>query len=171
VKHVNQFLINIGSVARHPGARREIKLQGQLPDLRISFARVEENEPINLEAVLEQVYEGILVTGTLLTRWHGECRRCLGPAEGDLSADIRELYAEGMNDELVYEMAGDELDLEQLVHDVCILSLPLAPLCRTDCKGICPDCGVNLNTENCICVKGIDARWDKLSLLAKQDEN
>ncbi len=170
MKHKKQFIVDIGSIRRQPGARMEVKLEGKLPDLQISFSKVDEDEAISLEVLLEQVYEGILVTGRLSTKWQGDCRRCLGSAEGRLTADIRELYAEHMNDELVYELSGEELDLEPLVHDSCILSLPLAPLCKTDCAGICAGCGVNLNIGSCSCAAPVDPRWSKLSLVLEQND-
>ena len=48
---------------------------------------------------------------------------------------------------------GEVLDLLPVLHDTILLALPLAPTCQTECKGICPGCGVNLNLETCQCAK------------------
>ncbi len=165
MKPKKQFLVEIGVIRRHPGSRREVRLEGVLGELAVSFANVPEDQPIFLEAVLEQVHEGILVTGSLHTVWRGECGRCLMPAEGILETDVRELYAEKIDDEMVYKMTADTMDLEPLVHDACILNLPLSPLCKPDCKGLCPACGANLNEESCNCEAPNDPRWASLSLL------
>ncbi|MCL5047368.1 MAG: DUF177 domain-containing protein [Firmicutes bacterium] len=165
MKSKKQFLVEIGALRRHPGSRRELHLEGVLAGLEVSFAAVAPDQIIDLEAVLEQVHEGILVTGKLHTRWHGECGRCLMPAEGALEAEIRELYAEKIDDEMVYKMNSEVMDLEPLVHDACILNLPLSPLCKSNCKGLCPMCGANLNEESCGCKTPNDPRWAPLSFL------
>ena len=54
-------------------------------------------------------------------------------------------------DEEAYPLTGDELDLEPLARDAVLLELPLAPLCSEDCRGLCPQCGANWNTEPCDC--------------------
>jgi uncharacterized protein len=78
-------------------------------------------------------------------------------------ATVRELCSEGADPELGYAMTADRLDLEPIAHDACILELPLAPLCRPDCLGLCPSCGVNRNHETCTCTEKADPRWAALS--------
>ena len=63
------------------------------------------------------------------------------------------LVVEGDGTRTTYPLPGDELDLEPLAHDACILELPLAPLCGEDCLGLCPECGVNRNLEPCSCCR------------------
>lgn len=59
-----------------------------------------------------------------------------------------------------------ELDISQEIRDLVILGLPIRILCREDCKGLCPDCGANLNFENCSCRKEeINPRWEALRQL------
>jgi uncharacterized protein len=57
-----------------------------------------------------------------------------------------------------------------VVRDACILDLPLAPLCRADCAGLCPECGVNRNLEQCSCDAPTDPRWDALRALSDEAE-
>ena len=67
-------------------------------------------------------------------------------------AEVRERYAPvggADRDEEAYPLSGDELDLEPLARDAVLLELPLAPLCSEDCRGLCPVCGANRNTEPC----------------------
>ena len=92
--------------------------------------------------------EGVLVTGTVSAPLTGECARCLDPVVADVVAEIQELFAypESATDETTSEdevsrLAGDYLDLEPVVRDSVVLALPLIPLCREDCPGLCPTCG------------------------------
>ena len=64
---------------------------------------------------------------------------------------------------------GDGLDLEELVIADVILSMPAKLLCREDCKGLCPTCGINLNKESCGCdKKKVDPRLEALRALLDQ---
>jgi uncharacterized protein len=118
---------------------------------------------------LDSVLGGIEVIGQVRATWVGECRRCLGPVGGELVADVRELYrplGPTEDDEETYPIDGDHLDLAPLVRDAVLLDLPLAPLCRADCAGLCPICGADRNSEACGCpVELGDPRWGALDTL------
>ena len=64
-------------------------------------------------------------------------------------------------DEDTYPLEGDQLDLRPLVRDALLLELPLAPLCREDCRGLCAECGADLNLGPCQCRPALDARWQR----------
>lgn len=167
------FLVDVGALQANPGSRRRLEVEGTLSGLELetSAVRVAEDVPIRFEGVFEAVHEGILVTGTVRFRWRGTCRRCLEPAEGERSVEVRELYVEHGDEETTYALGHEVLDLEPLVHDACILDLPLAPLCREDCLGLCPACGANRNTDPCGCdTGGGDPRWSALRLVAGGDD-
>jgi uncharacterized protein len=92
----------------------------------------------------------------------GHCARCLEAYPFDLNKDFflvlvprSELPREmDLRDEELdlsfYE--GEEIDLTPLVREQIILALPSRPLCREDCKGLCPHCGANRNVQSCTCV-------------------
>jgi uncharacterized protein len=123
---------------------------------------------VALDLTLASYAGGIMVTGTVSAPWQGECRRCGGPVEGRVVAEVLERYAPvgaSDRDEEAYPLTGDELDLEPLARDAILLELPLAPLCTEDCKGLCPTCGANRNTESCDCSPPADPRWAALDIL------
>jgi uncharacterized protein len=87
--------------------------------------------------------EGVLVTGTARAELTGECARCLEPLTDEVEVDLQELFAyEGSatatdeGDDDVSRLEGDLLDLEPLLRDAVVLSLPIQPLCRDDCPGL-----------------------------------
>lgn len=77
----------------------------------------------------------------------GPCMRCLAPAALDLEVDSREVDQSGTEDEELRSpyVDEDELDIGRWAHDATILALPTRILCRADCAGLCPVCGVSLN--------------------------
>lgn len=124
---------------------------------------------VAVDAALEAAQPGVLVTGVVEAPWVAECRRCLAPARGRVRMQVRELFQPGGDPETTYPLVGDQLDLEPLARDAVVLELPLAPLCRADCRGLCPTCGADRNLEGCGCEEvQRDPRWAALDALREQ---
>ncbi len=79
----------------------------------------------------------------------GQCTRCLSLTEKDFVVEFGE--AVGVEDG--YPVVNDKVDLSKIVDDSIMMDLPTNFLCKDDCKGICANCGVNLNQEECKCKK------------------
>jgi uncharacterized protein len=121
---------------------------------------------------LEAIDGGVSATGTVSSRWEGECRRCLTGLDGEVRAEVRELFLRGGGeDDGTYRMGEDHLNLREMVLDSLFASLPVLPLCRDDCRGTCPRCGANRNLEDCGCEEvKLDPRWSALNVLRYGDE-
>jgi uncharacterized metal-binding protein YceD (DUF177 family) len=94
----------------------------------------------------------VLVSGEVDVPVVGSCARGLEPIEDTLELDVQELFAyEGSTTEATSEedevrrVEGEHIDLEPMVRDLVVLSLPLAPTCTEDCAGLCVDCGQRLD--------------------------
>jgi uncharacterized protein len=129
---------------------------------------------LDLDLRLEAVMEGVLVSGTASAPLVGECGRCLDPIASEIEVDLQELYAypesEATEDE-ASRLHGDFLDLEPVLRDAVVLALPLAPLCREDCGGLCTVCGARRDDVDCGHeVAPADPRWAALNDLAVTDE-
>ncbi len=166
----NPWLVPITSLRRGaPGARREEHRVGRLGALAVGASVVPADSDVAVDAVLEWVGEGVEVAAEVRAPWRGECRRCLTPLEGELRCRVRELYRRPTGrevDEETYPLGDDHLDLGPLVRDALLLELPIAPLCREDCAGLCPTCGVDLNSGPCGCPPPAgDPRWAALDVL------
>jgi len=160
------FITDIVALRRHQGHRERLAVRAPLPDLRVSASEVPAGRDVDLELVLEAVEGGILVAGEARAPWRGECRRCLGPVEGEVTAEVDELFATDFEEGETYPIRGDHIDLEPLAREVLVLGLPLAPLCRPDCAGLCPTCGADLNLGDCGCPPvDADPRWAALDAL------
>jgi uncharacterized protein len=164
------WLVPITALRRTTGAQRSEHRRGALGRLHVADAVVPADAEVVADVVLTAVDGGLEVAGTVRSDWEGECRRCLRPVGGVLSTDVRELYrpraAGEAEDEETYALGVDYLDLAPLARDALLLALPLAPLCREDCAGLCPTCGADLAEEPCGCSTIVaDPRWAALDAL------
>jgi len=156
------LVFDMRSLSRQAGSARARQLVVPAPeDLRLELARVPGGADVELDLRFEAVTEGILVTGSATAPLVGECARCLAPLASTVTASFTELYLYDGHDQHdgddqhewhdEYEepdeeryLDGDLLDLEQAFRDAVVLALPMSPLCRDDCPGLCVECGVPL---------------------------
>ena len=162
------FVVQVTALRKQAGATRQVVRRGVIDGLGAVGVLVPEGAEVTADLTLSSYPGGITATGTVSAPWQGECRRCGGPVDGMVTATVREHYAPAGaagQDEDVYPLSGDELDLEPLAHDAVMLDLPLAPLCSVDCLGLCPRCGENWNVTRCDCPPEGDPRWSALDVL------
>lgn len=137
--------------------------------------RVRLTEPATVTGRVRLNGREVLVNGHIDTRTQVECDRCLQQVDVPVSADFTLEYITGSDYEASEaaelteaEMAvsvfdGDTIDLDEIVKEQILLAVPTRMLCREDCKGICPECGIDKNTGECQCVTNdIDPRWAAL---------
>ena len=165
----NTMKINVAQqLKEHVGAVREYDID-----------EVDEDGfPIRGNVRLLHTNRSVLVTGTLDTSIRCECSRCLEQFEYPIKMNIEEEYfltrdpVSGLPLPPPTETGAfliDEnhiLDLGEAVRQYKIMALPMKPVCREDCAGLCPHCGHNLNYETCECPPAPpDARWAPLQAL------
>jgi uncharacterized protein len=160
------LLINAAELLRRPGSERRLVLQTTTADLGISDRRFDPEAAVAVSLRLESLTDGIVVDGELRAPWADSCRRCLAPADGEVVSEIHELYQQAVTDPDAFEIVGDQLDLVPMIRENLLLDAPIAPVCRQDCAGLCPTCGIDRNVATCQClVAAADPRWDALSQL------
>ena len=133
---------------------------------------------LDLDLRLESVMDGVLVSGTVSAPLSGQCGRCLEPVSDELTVRVQELFVypeaatEHDDDDEVAQLEGDLLDLAPTLRDAVVLALPLTPLCRQDCQGLCATCGERLDDlPQDHSHTTTDARWGALSgLLQTEDQ-
>jgi uncharacterized protein len=149
----NPWKIDLRELGRRAGAMQELDRTVLAPeDWKVELIGVPAGSEVRLRLRLESVMEGVLVSGEMEAPLVGSCARCLEPVHDTLVLDVQELYAyEGSTTEATSEedevrlVEGDFLDLAPLARDSVVLSLPLSPLCREDCGGLCVDCGLRID--------------------------
>ena len=164
--------INIAQLLKEStGATREIDLDGPLPG-----TDGESLGTVRGGVKLTRTDQGVWATGRVSITVSDHCSRCLKPIDFDVGVKVDDEYLPivdvNTGRRLRHEDAGDadtgsidnhhELNLTETLREYREAGLPLAPLCKDDCKGICPQCGVDLNESTHDCEPQIDPRWEKL---------
>jgi uncharacterized protein len=168
------FVLDVRELGRRPGAMSQASRTVPAPaGLGLDVIGVPVGSDVQLSVRLESVVEGVLASGTARASLRGECVRCLDPVEGDLEAEYQELYVyPGREaDDETSRLEGDLLDLEPVLRDAVVLALPLAPVCRDDCPGLCSECGARLADNPGHRHEAADARWAALRGMFPRDEN
>ena len=143
---------------------------------------IDEDEPRHEEvtgrAVFLRTERGVLVTAHLQGVQRGPCSRCLQGMEQSLRLEIEEEFFATADAEPDASVSPPEdleafqidarhmLDLEEAVRQHWAAAVPMQPLCRPDCRGLCPRCGYDLNQGACSCSPEEDERWSALRQLA-----
>ncbi|MCA9969082.1 MAG: DUF177 domain-containing protein [Anaerolineales bacterium] len=147
------------------GESREIELD--YPTIRVAEDLV--LTPLQGVIKASRNSEGIYVSGTLHTNVPADCVRCLEPFQQPVTIQLDDLfyYPPSLAPEGEF-VVGDNgfIDLAPLVRELSFLALPMQPLCREDCQGLCQECGANLNLGDCGCEEeDIDPRLADLKRL------
>ncbi len=161
----------VADLVKRPGSARDLRLVEHVAGLMVGEAALADEGRIELDLQLERITEGLVVRGTIGASWSGVCARCLGPVAGELRVAVDELFEPEPLEGETYLLEVDTIDLEPLTRDALGLEIPLAPVCRVDCAGLCPNCGIDRNTSDCDCRSDeADSRWAGLANVRFDDE-
>jgi len=176
------LVLDTRELGRRAGSMREVQLSAPAPEGLgiVDLIGVPVGAELELDLRLESVMDGVLVSGTVTAPVSGECGRCLAPVSDTLTVSVQQLYVypeastgpgqEDLDDE-VAQLQGDFLDLAPTVRDAVVLALPLNPLCREDCQGLCAECGERLDDLPADHTHDTtDARWGALAGLLEQTD-
>ena len=174
------LVLDTKEVGRRPGSMAELAREVGAPaEFGTEVLRVAEGEPLDVDVRLESVVEGVLVTGSVQGTATGACVRCLDPISLDVTGRFQELFAFADRN-AHHQQVGDEdaaeeyliedglIDLEPVLRDAVVPSLPFQPVCRPDCPGLCSECGMRLEEDPDHAHDVIDPRWAALTDLASE---
>ncbi|MDB4951992.1 MAG: hypothetical protein JWM27_4641 [Gemmatimonadetes bacterium] len=156
--------------------RADVRIRETVPtdDPMWDGVAVKLSAPVEVDLTASSVGEGVLVRGSLGTAVVQECRRCLKEVRSDVEVHV-DLLFEPLTAEEEDETEGEvypippraaEVDLTGPVREQLLLHVPAYALCREDCRGLCPKCGVDRNDIACDCVsESAPSPWDALKKL------
>ena len=147
------LLVNVAELLSRAGSIREIDRQIESEFFKFDDSRIIASSQVDVALTLEALTDGIVVHGKLGAQWSSECRRCLKAFTGRAEVEVQELYQSVISDPDAYPITGEQLDLLEMARENVLLAVPLAPLCRADCPGLCPQCGTDLQVETCSCTR------------------
>ena len=173
------LVLDTRELGRRAGSMRHVRRTIPAPaGWELELVSVPAGSEVQLDLRLEAVMDGVLVSGVVEAPVQAECGRCLEPVSVRVQVDVQELFAyepdpgdPDSGDPDIAVLVGDFLDLAPVVRDAVVLALPLNPVCRDDCPGLCAGCGEPLAT---LPVghghDDIDSRWAALASLDKTPE-
>lgn len=112
-------------------------------ELDIETNEVKFHEPLRVKGWITKITNAVSASLKLTGAFYIDCSRCLEKFKIDLDKTLK------LNFQV--EMSDDVIDFDTDIREEIILDYPMKPLCKPDCKGICPKCGNNLNDETCKC--------------------
>lgn len=163
------------------GSSRHAHVAADLRELAPEIELAETGEPAVIEGPVRLMHtnQGVFVTGHLEGHTAVACARCLEPVRVDFEVDIEEVFVPTIDmatgkaikpeeeDQALWIDEHHILDLTEVLRQDVLLELPMHVLCKGDCRGLCPECGTNLNAATCDCKPDVDPRWSSLADLLK----
>lgn len=169
------MLLSVREIINTPGKKIDFQFSMDLSSVEFGGC-CPVVQPVVVTGFVRNMAGVLVLTGEAVTTLQTSCDRCGKPLSLPKSVPFEHLLAE----ELANEEEGDDeiiliedgnVDVEDLARTAFILGMDTKTLCSEDCKGICPGCGVNLNTGCCTCKKEGDPRMAVLAKLLEQNKN
>ena len=163
--------LDLKNIIHTPGASLPFSFSMDLSDLEWNGERPAVR-PVEVQGSVRNMAGALMLSCRLSTVLDLTCDRCTKPFSQEKEVLYETLLATELeqedNGEIVL-LDGEELDADELLRDVFILSLDTKHLCAPDCKGLCPGCGVDLNIQPCRCQKEVDPRLAGLAKFFERD--
>ena len=150
--------VDLTGLVENPGESHAVSGRVEADSYRVGEKEYRLTDGVSYDVVFTNAGDGVLVSGMVRAHAEGECDRCLEPASFEVAGEIQEYYLFAEPDdpdayEDDFEVLGQDrvIDLADSIHDAVVMDTPFVVLCQSDCKGLCPTCGANLNLGDCGC--------------------
>ena len=162
--------IDVSSLIETPGTVLPLHGAFAVPE-GLDIPLVTFPDQFQADLVVEGLLEGVLVRGSAAMDYQVQCAACLTPGTQRVSAAVTELYGDEEEAEEGFMISPDQtIDLDPMWRDVIAGATGERYVCTPDCKGLCPNCGINRNDQNCSCEDvRTDLRWHALEGLSFPD--
>ena len=152
--------VSVAALLRQPGGSMPIALrfpfdeEDRLDETALPqyATRIDGDAEVVLNGELQHASGALALVAKASAPWHGECRRCTTDVHGTAEVELRERFMQpeaAERDGDAYAIHDDQVDLGEVVLDNLLLAIPIAPLCREDCAGLCSECYADLNEGPC----------------------
>ncbi len=166
------MLIDLTEVIKNENGKLTLDEAFDMPEVSFMGEEFEFSEPFRANGVIFNNSKALELDMTVSGRAKVHCARCNAPMETVISFPVRETLMretdENPEDDEIILYQGTEIELDDIIVSNFLMSVPVKYLCKSDCKGLCPECGINLNEYTCDCGKdAMDPRWEKLAEIMK----
>lgn len=156
------MIIDISRLLRGDGLSIELEGEIDIDSGLFDEQDVSIDTPVKFKGDIRSISSMLYLTLCISASYTAKCARCLEDTKEDLSFTINEVFSkpglENENDDVII-LDSNEIDLKDIVEQALSCAMPITSLCSSDCKGLCPICGCNLNKDSCDCEESdIDPR-------------
>ena len=144
------MIISVKEALKNQGERFELDVEASLAPMEY-MGKIRFPVPAKVTGYYIAEGDAVRFTGTVSVSCVFECDRCLREFSKDLLFDFSESYSHHAEEEQFTILPNDTIDFQPLLMDTVIAGLPIERLCREDCKGLCPHCGIDKNFSSCSC--------------------
>lgn len=141
------FVLSVADLLGRDASPRPADVEATV-EWKVELIAVDPDVPVEAHLMLHPVSGGVAVTGTVDFQTRDSCYRCLTVTTHRRSAAIGALFDRNDDDDETYPLEGTDIDVEQMLRDEVLLSLPLSPSCGEGCEGVVPDAGIDLNSQS-----------------------
>lgn len=145
--------LNIASVLKNDGASKAFLGEVSLGKVEYMGSTLDFEAPLSVTGKVQNIGGTIEISAHITGRFNTECSRCGDAVTEDFSADLFESVENDFSDidEECISVQGNVIDISGSINACIFGNIPMQTLCREDCKGLCPECGMNLNEKECNC--------------------
>ena len=164
------MFLDLSKALKVEGAVQQVDMTGNLEDIDFNGDTLKFSTPIKAEGKVTNNGDILNLTANISGNIVVQCYRCLKETTNPFSFVMKEILSDQQceEDEIIY-FQGDGIDLTNWVVQQVLLQVPMKYLCDEQCKGLCAQCGVDLNKNTCKCIKEtIDPRMEVLKSLFKE---
>jgi uncharacterized protein len=165
--------LDITSIIKDNGGTISIKIEEALEDLKTSLGTVSFTSPVSFTGSVTNNNGMLILNGISKVNYSTICDRCAKNIERELIVEVDEGIIEkerteddvaGIFEDDRFTFSGNSLDLERILADCILTSVPMAQICSEDCPGLCPTCGAEITEEGCNCEDNgsTDSRFEVL---------
>lgn len=166
------MLIDLTDIIKNESGKLVISETFSMPEISFMGEEFDFSEPFKAEGVILNNSKALELDMTVTGKALVHCARCQKPLTAEISFPVKETLmredeAASEDDEIIL-YSGKEIELDDVIMSNFLMSVPVKYLCKEDCKGLCANCGADLNEGDCDCDKDvIDPRWEKLAEIMK----
>ena len=159
------MVLDVSQLIQNDGAVKELDLSISLDNMFFNGLDIVFTTPFKLKGMVKNIAGTLYLELNADVSFETQCARCLDTVSENLSFEIYEVFSKTPveNDDEVTVLESGNIDLDDVLEQAFVGVLPISYLCSDDCKGLCPDCGCNLNHETCSC--DIDNTDPRLAVL------
>jgi uncharacterized protein len=162
--------VNVSRVLKGTDYEQEIEEMTNIPFIEFKGELIPVKSPVHVRVRITNTGERLLLNGTIKACVAMPCSRCLESFDYKVETDFTEELSNKDSGDDIVSFEGDTIDLTDIIINNILLSLPMKAICDLNCKGLCPNCGTNLNIKKCNCTgNDLDPRLAVLKGLLKDN--